>query len=138
MAADGLYDFRYCTRCGDIELLDRVTRLCPSCTVRAFAERTSAPHYRVLAQTRRQPWQPSSLHRFQRTLLFRKRIAGHAILLGVTAYLWFQFIPLLADYIHAGDHIGYLDPLRTGALWIGSYLALLVVGWALSMVYGRR
>ena len=60
MAADGLYYFRYCTRCGCIDLLDRVTRLCPSCYVMAAAKRTAAPHYRVLPQTR-QRWRPSSL-----------------------------------------------------------------------------
>src|SRR5439155_238332 len=92
MAADGLYDFRYCTRCGDIDVLDRVTRLCPSCTVRAFAERTAASHYRVLTQTRR----PSVLHR---------RLAGHAVLLSISFWICCSFLPALAAMGGFTDHL---------------------------------
>src|SRR2546426_7335457 len=65
----------------------------------------------------------------------RAKFAGHAILLSVTAYLVFAFVPMLAAYVHASDHVAYLDPVRMIALWLGSYLALLVIGWALSLVF---
>ena len=65
----------------------------------------------------------------------RAKVAGHAILLSVTAYITFAFVPMLAAYVHASDHVAYLDPIRMAALWIGSYLALLVIGWALSLVF---
>ncbi len=64
-----------------------------------------------------------------------RTIAGHAILLSVTAYIVFAFVPMLAAYVHASDHVAYLDPIRMAALWLGSYLALLVIGWALSLVF---
>ena len=65
----------------------------------------------------------------------REKVAGHAVLLSVTAYIVFAFVPMLAAYVHASDHVAYLDPLRMVALWLGSYLALLVIGWATSLVF---
>ena len=65
----------------------------------------------------------------------RAKVAGHAILLSVTAYIVFAFVPMLAAYVHAADHVAYLDPVRMAALWLGSYLALLVIGWAISLVF---
>ena len=65
----------------------------------------------------------------------RTKVAGHVILLSVTAYIVFAFIPMLAAYVHASDHVAHLDPVRMAALWLGSYLALLVIGWALSLVF---
>jgi len=65
----------------------------------------------------------------------RAKVTGHAVLLSATAYIVFAFIPMLAAYVHASDHVAYLDPVRMAALWLGSYLALLVIGWALSLVF---
>ena len=124
MAADGLYDFRYCTRCGDIDVLDRVTRLCPSCTVRAFAERTAAPHYRVLTQTRR----PSVLHR---------RLAGHAVLLSISFWICCSFLPALAAMGGFTDHLQRMGAQGLVGLSVVLDLFAVVAGWAARAIWGR-
>jgi len=124
MAADGLYDFRYCTRCGDIDVLDRVTRLCPSCTVRAFAERTAASHYRVLTQTRR----PSVLHR---------RLAGHAVLLSISFWICCSFLPALAAMGGFTDHLQRMGAQGLVGLSVVLDLFAVVAGWAARAIWGR-
>ena len=115
MAADGLYDFRYCTRCGDIDLLDRVTRLCPSCYVMAAAKRTAAPHYRVLPQTR------------QRSL--RRKLGALVAATGVSFWAAFGMLPALLNAIGAERHTALLTPLTELLLAGGLFRFIVVSGW---------
>ena len=119
MAADGLYDFRYCTRCGDTDLLDRVTRLCPSCYVMAAAKRTAAPHYRVLPQTR-QRRRPSSL---------RRKLGALVAATGVSFWAAFGMLPALLNAIGAERHTALLTPLKELLLAGGLFLFIVVSGW---------
>src|SRR6266550_7425541 len=127
MAAAGLYDFRYCTRCGDIDLLDRVTRLCPSCSVMAVAKRTMAPHYRALGQTK-QPWRPSVLHR---------RLAGHAVLLSLSFWICCSFLPALAAMGGFTDHLQRMGAPGLVGLSLVLDLFAVVAGWAARAIWGR-
>ena len=127
MAAAGLYDFRYCTRCGDIDLLDRVTRLCPSCSVMAVAKRTMAPHYRALGQTK-QPWRPSVLHR---------RLAGHAVLLSLSFWICCSFLPALAAMGGFTDHLQRMGAPGLVGLSVVLDLFAVVAGWAARAIWGR-
>ena len=127
MAAAGLYDFRYCTRCGDIDLLDRVTRLCPSCSVMAVAKRTMAPHYRALGQTK-QSWRPSVLHR---------RLAGHAVLLSLSFWICCSFLPALAAMGGFTDHLQRMGAPGLVGLSVVLDLFAVVAGWAARAIWGR-
>ncbi len=69
-----------------------------------------------------------------RTRRRRRQIAGHVTLLGITGWVVFGFVPILAAYVHASDHVAFLDPLHMVALWVFSYAAILGIGLALSLI----